>query len=165
MRFQMNKINEALFWRFFSIRFKPHQALNSISKWLASILTLIRKFIGCARLILGVLCVKRPWSDLKSLIPFFHVSCGLLFQLYNFKLSIWLHKSILDKKIRFRVYKCFKISTKRTYFIAYWFAADEFRCFCSFGRWRFICNAKWSDLAKQRSQTLHLNGLAPVCLR
>ena len=36
---------------------------------------------------------------------------------------------------------------------------------CGLGRWRFMCSAKWSDLAKLRSQTLHLKGLAPVCLR
>ena len=43
--------------------------------------------------------------------------------------------------------------------------ADWARCFCSFGKCLFMWRARWSDLAKQRSQTLHLNGLAPVCLR
>lgn len=45
-----------------------------------------------------------------------------------------------------------------------------FKClFCTvhlfLGSWRLLCRAKWSDRAKQRSQTLHLNGLEPVCFR
>lgn len=33
------------------------------------------------------------------------------------------------------------------------------------GSWRFMWRARWSERAKQRSQTLHLKGLAPVCFR
>ena len=33
------------------------------------------------------------------------------------------------------------------------------------GSWRFMWRARWSDRAKDLSQTLHLKGLAPVCFR
>jgi len=35
--------------------------------------------------------------------------------------------------------------------------------FICFGMCLFMCSARWSDLAKLRSHTLHLKGLAPVC--
>lgn len=35
--------------------------------------------------------------------------------------------------------------------------------FMCFGMCLFMCSARWSDLAKLRSHTLHLKGLAPVC--
>jgi len=33
------------------------------------------------------------------------------------------------------------------------------------GRCLFMCSARWSDRAKDRSQTAHLKGFAPVCFR
>lgn len=45
---------------------------------------------------------------------------------------------------------------------------NECRCghlACCLGRCRFMCKARWSLLAKERSHTAHLNGFAPVCFR
>ena len=43
--------------------------------------------------------------------------------------------------------------------------SDQWCCLPLVGSCRFMCSARWSERAKLRSQTLQVNGLAPVCFR
>jgi len=61
-----------------------------------------------------------------------------------------------------------RTGSKEKIFLCLSFSAHILRSLhlvCCFGRCRFMCSARWSLLAKERSQTAHLKGLAPVCLR